>query len=203
MADTNTSVVREFLEACNFTVMTNRKFHLQKADPPGRYSIDIIAKNLAYTEPESPLPTKLQANHMQFIPNAILDVKGWHTQRFSPSLIGTKPDLFHFVSPEPLEFAKNVFGGAPFKSIMVISEVVTTEQAWPKMEEMFRENGVDHVLEFPAILRFLLSHVEITANYVESDILQLLRLLKRYGLVKDVQLDLPFKRKPSNPEHGE
>jgi hypothetical protein len=37
----------------------------------------------------------------------------------------------------------------------------------------------------------------VSNNYIESDTLQLLRFLKRYGLVKGEQLELPFKRKGS------
>lgn len=193
MADTNARIVREFLEAHNFTVITNRKFQLQKADPPGRYSIEILAKNMRYTESEDSLPMRLQPSHMRFIPNAIVDVKGWHTNRFSPSLLNSAPDLFYFVSPEPLAFAREMFGEAPFKSILVISELAVTQDVWPEMEEKFREKGIDHVIDFPTILGFLISHVEVSHNYIESDTLQMLRLLKRYNLVKGLQMELPFK----------
>jgi hypothetical protein len=195
MADTNTRVVREFLEANDFSVITNRKFQLQRADPPGRYSIDILGTNMRYTEPTSPVPMRLQADHMRFIPNVIVDVKGWHSYRFSPSLVNTKPELYYFVDPAPLKYAREVFKGAPFKSILVISEAPATDVMWTKMENRLREGGIDHVLEFPTILSFLISHVQVSNNYTDSDTLQLLRFLKRYGLVKGHQLELPFKRK--------
>ena len=202
MADTNTRVVREFLEANNFSVITNRKFQLQKADPPGRYSIDILGGNMHYTEPKSPLPMRLQAEHMLHIPNVIVDVKGWHSFRFSPSLVNTKPELFYFVSPEALKFARSIFKGAPFKSVLVISEAPATEAVWSKMEEMLKNGGIDHVLEFPTILSFLISYVQVSNNYIESDTLQLLRFLKRYGLVKGEQLELPFKGKGGGTKGG-
>jgi hypothetical protein len=201
MADTNTRIVREFLEAQEFAVLTNRKFQLQKAEPPGWYSIDIIARNLHYVEPEAPLPMKLHAEHMRFLPNIIVDVKGRHGQRFSPSLASA--DLFYFVSSSALDYAREVFGGAPFKSLLVISEAAANEPLWLKTEEMLREGGIDHVIEFPTILGYLVSYVEVNANYVESETLQLLRLLKRYDLVKGLQLELPFKTRSSNPEGEE
>lgn len=203
MADTNTKIVREFLEANNFSVITNRKFQLQKAEPAGRYSIDLIAMNMQYTEPSAPLPMRLQADHVRRIPNIIVDVKGWHSGRLSPSVVSSSPELFNFISPNALEFAHEVFRGHPFKSILVISEASQTEALWHKTEDMLRERGVDHVLEFPTILNYLITHVEVNLNYVESETLQLLRLLKRYGLVKGLQLDLPFRVKPSDSEHEE
>jgi hypothetical protein len=200
MPETNTRIVREFLEANNFTVFENRKFQLQKADPPGRHSIDILGTNLQYTKPGAPLPMRLQADHMRFIPNVIVDVKGWHSSKFSPSRISGSSELFHFVSPQALEFARGMFGGAPFKSVLVISEISAVEPLWHKTEQLLRERGVDHILEFSVILSFLISHVEINANYVGSDTLQLLRLLKRYGLVKSIQMELPFRTGGPNTE---
>lgn len=201
MADTSTRIVREFLEAQQFAVLTNRKFQLQKAEPPSWYSIDIIARNLHYVEPEAPLPMRLRAEHMRFLPNVIVDVKGWHGQRFSPSL--ARADLFYFVSSGALEYARRVLGEAPFKSLLVISEAAANEPLWLKTEEMLREGGINHVIEFPTILGFLISYVEVNVNYVESETLQLLRLLKRYDLVKGLQLELPFKTRFSHPEGEE
>lgn len=203
MTDTNTRIVREFLEAHQFSVLTNRKFQLQKAEPPGRYSIDIMAANLQYTEPKTPLPMKLNAEHMKFLPNVIVDVKGWHGSRFSPSVVHSTPELFYFVSPSATEYARSVFGDAPFKSLLVVSEISGVEPIRLKTEELLREGGVDHIIEFPTILGFLISYVEINVNYVESDTLQLLRLLKRYDLVKGLQLEFPFKMRLSIPEEEE
>ncbi|MBI4832609.1 MAG: hypothetical protein HY801_13875 [Candidatus Lindowbacteria bacterium] len=203
MADTNTRIVREFLEANNFSVFVNRKFQLQKAEPAGRYNIDILAANMQYSASEEPLPMRLRAEHMRNVPNAIVDVKGWHSQRFSPALVSGLPELFHFVSPKSIEFARSFFNGAPFKSILVISEESAAEAVWSRTEEILREKGVDHVIEFPTILNFLVSYVEINVNYVESEILQLLRLLKRYGLVKGLQLELPFRIKGPGAESEE
>jgi hypothetical protein len=195
MTDTNTKVVREFLETANFAVFMNRKFQLHKAEPAGRYSVDILATNMQYSEPDTPLPIRLRAEHMRHIPNAIVDVKGWHSHRFSAALVSRLPELFYFVSPKAVDFARGFFKGAPFKSILVISEESPAEEAWAGTEEILRQKGVDHVLEFPTILNFLISHVEVNVNYIESETLQLLRLLKRYGLVKGLQLELPFKIK--------
>jgi len=203
MAETNTRVVREFLEASDFIVITNRKFQLQKAEPPGRYSIDLLGRNLQCAQRESPLPMRLQAEHMRYIPNVIVGVKGWHSQRFSASLVDSMKELYYFVSPAALEYAREAFDGAPFKSVLVISEAPAEEDARSKMEEILSERGVDHVLEFPAILNFLISHVEVSVNYVGSDVLQLLRYLKRYGLVKGLQMDLPFKQKAELRESRE
>jgi hypothetical protein len=61
---------------------------------------------------------------------------------------------------------------------------------------MLREKGVDFVLLFPTMLRELMRHVEVSKNYEKSELLQTLRILKNYDLLKDEQLEL-FRRKPA------
>jgi hypothetical protein len=40
----------------------------------------------------------------------------------------------------------------------------------------------------------LLDKVEVNQNYIKSDTLQVMRILKNYDLLKDAQLDLPAER---------
>ena len=49
---------------------------------------------------------------------------------------------------------------------------------------------IDGVVSFETILRELSASVETNRNYEKSDILQVIRLLKCYDLIKDDQLDL-------------
>ncbi len=46
------------------------------------------------------------------------------------------------------------------------------------------------MLPFRALLADLIEHVEPNRNYQKSDLLQTLRLLKRYDFLRDGQLDL-------------
>ena len=55
--------------------------------------------------------------------------------------------------------------------------------------ERFKEvwNGV---LSFRTMLLELVEHLDTAKNYEKSDLLQILRILKTYDLLKDAQLDL-------------
>jgi len=85
-----------------------------------------------------------------------------------------------------------VFESSDFSRILVVSELPTASEARVKAETVVRSHGVDHVLEFPTILRGILARIQTNYNYTESDVLQLLRIVKRYGLVKDTQLEFDF-----------
>ena len=61
---------------------------------------------------------------------------------------------------------------------------------------LIKKKGFDVVLTFDRILSRLLEHVERNRNYQRSDLLQTLRLLKNYGLVRPLQLELFESSKP-------
>lgn len=53
-----------------------------------------------------------------------------------------------------------------------------------------KSRGVDGVVTFPQMLRSLADAVEINANYAKSDLAQILRILKNYGMLRGAQMSL-------------
>ena len=51
------------------------------------------------------------------------------------------------------------------------------QEAKEMFEQVLKDNGVDHVLEFRTILRTLVSRAQVNYNYTESDTLQMVRLM--------------------------
>ena len=58
---------------------------------------------------------------------------------------------------------------------------------------MLRAKGVDGVISFRDILQDLVASVKTNRNYQKSDLLQILRLLKNYDLLKEPQLELKLR----------
>jgi hypothetical protein len=54
---------------------------------------------------------------------------------------------------------------------------------------------VDGVISFREILSDLISRVHTNRNYQKSDLMQTLRLLKNYDLIREPQLELKLKAK--------
>ena len=50
---------------------------------------------------------------------------------------------------------------------------------------------MDAIISFRAMLTDLIEGVETNRSYGKSDMLQVVRILKNYDLLKDPQLDLP------------
>ena len=55
---------------------------------------------------------------------------------------------------------------------------------------LLKERGVDGIITFSTILENLLRKVEINHSYQKSDLLQLMRIMKIYDMVKEPQMQL-------------
>jgi len=193
MSDINLQLVKEFFELNGFMILTNRKHQLRKIGADWEYSIELLVGNLNFVEPATEPGFVLEPRNLKAIPRAIVDVKGWHTEVFYPSTIEQGRTLFAFVSPESLQYASRVFKDEPFSKVIVLSELPSNKEILDRSIDVLRKNGIDHVIEFATILKDLISRVQVNYNYTESDTLQLVRLMKRYGLVKDLQMEFMFR----------
>jgi hypothetical protein len=193
MSDINLQLVKEFFELNGFMILTNRKHQLRKIGADWEYSIELLVGNLNFVEPATEPGFVLEPRNLKAIPRAIVDVKGWHTEVFYPSTIEQGRTLFAFVSPESLKYASRVFKEEPFSKVIVLSELPSNKEILDRSIDVLRKNGIDHVIEFATILKDLISRVQVNYNYTESDTLQLVRLMKRYGLVKDLQMEFMFR----------
>jgi hypothetical protein len=192
MSDVNLQLVQEYLELHNFMVLTRRKYRLTKREASGEQNIVLVATNLKPEKLDHPLPVTLGPGDIAGVQRAALDVKGWHTDVFSSTIFEARQNIFGFVSQPALEYAEEVFGTTEFSRILVVSELPGAAEGRAKAEAVVKEHGVDHLLEFPTILRGILGLIQTNHNYTESDVLQLLRIMKRYHLVKDTQLEFEF-----------
>ena len=193
MSDVNLQLVKEFFELNGFMILTNRKHQLRKVGADWEYSIELLAANLDVVEPKKKPGFLLGPRDLKTIQRAIVDVKGWHTEVFYPSTIESARSFFAFVSPESLQYATKIFKGEPFTKVVVLSELPSNKEILERSVDVLRKNGIDHAIEFSTILKDLIMHVQINNNYTESDTLQLVRLMKRYGLVKDLQMEFLFR----------
>ncbi len=199
MADVSLQLVRDFLELNLFQVLTN--WHQESWRPrAAEQSAQLFVQN---TRPLSTreTPLLLTPEDLPLIERAVVEVRAWHADRFYPSVIESNPVLFQFVEPEALSLAREVFAGEPFRTILVVSELPASPEPRARSLDLLRRAGVDHVLEFPTVLQDLFQKVSPNVNYAASPTLQTLRLVKRYRLVRQLQMELPFVMEPLAPPH--
>jgi len=207
MAAVSETIVREYFELQGFLLRQYRK-HVA---PAGREDddIDFLAINPHVQRSQAELPFVLGSDDLLFIERAIIVIKAWHTEVFSPAVLMKAPELFRFIEKKVFQKMVHEFGeGGALLKILVVPALPQDSQARAQSIEILKSKGIDAVLSFRTMLAELVTQVEPNRNYQKSDLLQLIRILKNYDFFKGPQLEL-FKakqkraraaRKPSPPE---
>ena len=194
MSDVSVQLVRECFELNHFHVMTywqHDSGRLHPADP----GLQLFVEN---TAPVSGAEADyvLGPGDIAAIQRAVVEVRAWHADRFYVSVIAPNPILFQVAEEDSIARATQVFGGADFKTILVISELPASAELRERSSALFRDAGISHVLEFPVVLQEVLGKLSPYGSYAPSYTLQTLRLLKRYNFVRRQQLEFEFPTEP-------
>lgn len=194
MSAVSETIVREFFELNEFLVRQHRK-HVGQGKGQQEDDIDFFVLNPQPQKPAGQLPFVLGSTDLAFVDRAIVVVRGWHTETFSPAVLAHAPKMFRFVEPKVFQRAARAFGQdqAPMK-ILVVPALPQSTESREQTVEWLRSKGVDAVIPFRTMLADLVSRTRPNFNYQKSDLLQIIRILKNYDFLKDPQLDL-FKGK--------
>jgi hypothetical protein len=196
MAAVSETIVREYFELHEFLVRQHRKYIAPtKAEDD---DIDFFVLNPQPKPLTGERPFVLSAPDLAFIERAVVVVKGYHTETFSPARLANAPEILRFVEPKVFQQAIKAFGqdGTPLK-ILVVPALPQAEQARQDTIAYLRSKGVDAVLPFCTMLADLLDKIEVNRNYQKSDLLQMIRILKNYDFFREPQMELfkPKRRK--------
>jgi hypothetical protein len=189
MASVSETLVREFFELHGFLVRQPRKHTLRSPREPEE--ADLLVVNPRPLNVEEPLPLLLETEHLPRVARALVMVKGWHTDTFTPTRLAQMPEIFRFATASVVQQAARELGeGPPLARILVVPALPQSADLRRQSLNIMRENGVDSVICFPTVLEDLSVRVEVNRDYFRSDVLQLLRILKNYGFLRDPQLEL-------------
>jgi hypothetical protein len=192
----NMQIVREFFELNLFHVLTHWQ---HETLPQLSESGSLLFVEHINPETECEPEFVLRPEDLPCVFRAVVEVRAWHNERFYASVAESSPALRHVVERETLALAESVFGSSEFRTILVLSELPGSQGPRERAIQVFREFGVDHILEFPVILRDILGRISAQGNYAPSQTLQTMRLLKRYNLIRRQQLEFTFPSPPPPP----
>lgn len=188
MSAVSETIVREYFELHGFFVRQQRKY----VAPSRREDdeIDFYALNPRF-KPGVALPFELGSADLAGVARALVVVKGWHTETFSPAVLANAPEIFRFVAPGAFEQAAKSFGGdGPLTKMLVVPALPSGDEARAQSIELLRAKGIDAVLPFRTMLGDLIEQIEVNRNYQKSDLLQVIRILKNYDFFREPQLEL-------------
>lgn len=206
MSAVDESIVREYFEQNGFFVRQVRKYQVQARKKTSGEEIDLLVYNPAWRPGGRRPDFFLFATELAFIQRAIVAVKPWHTDVFTPAMLKSSPDIFNFLEENVLRQANRWFSpetvaeeGRDVTKVLVLPALPTAEPFRSQSIEMLKARGVDAIISFRSMLIDLTDKVETNRSYGKSDALQMIRILKNYGLFKDTQLDLLPAERPARP----
>ena len=201
MSAVSETIVREYFELHEFLVRQHRKYVGQTRRDEDD-DIDFFVLNPHPQPPPSALPFVLGSAELPFIDRAVVVVKGWHTETFTTARLESSPAIFRFVEPKVFQQAARAFGkdGTPLK-VLVVPSLPQAAAARDESIALLRAKGIDAVMPFRTMLAELVRSTTVNRNYQKSDLLQIIRILKKYEFFREPQMEL-FKSRPAKPRKG-
>jgi hypothetical protein len=202
MAGFDENIVREYFELNGFFVRQLRKYLVQSRKKRADEEIDLVVYNPNAPIDGVPAGFQLFSADMAKIRRAIVVVKAWHTSRFTPAMLKSSSRVFDFLKKEVLNKAETYFsfdecevdpevvGSGGFTKILVLPSLPASDPQRTESIELLKDQGVDGIITFSTILENLLRNVEVNHSYQKSDLLQMMRILKIYDMVKEPQMNL-------------
>jgi len=195
MSSVSEWIVREYFEMQGYMVSQPCKY-----SPSGRRKrleeeVDLVVVNPLITELRIPDSILWTTADLKGIPRAVVGVYGGHTERFYPTMLDQIPEMLRFASEESVRLVSRRLGAAPMAKILCFPQLPASEKLRSDTLKLLKQKGVDGVLLFRTLLLELVNGVDTNKNYEKSDLLQMLRILKNYDLIKTPQMELFGRRK--------
>jgi hypothetical protein len=201
MSAVSETIVREYFELHGFLVRQERKFIVRGREMDD--GIDFVIWNPRPRKRDGAMPFLLSAEHLESMDWAIVVVCGWHTETFTPGTLENSPEIFRFLEPRVIEPVARAFGARsqPMK-LLILPSLPQTGDLREQSIQLLRARGIDAVIPFRTMLGELIASTETNRNYEKSDLLQVIRVLKNYGFLREPQMELfkPPRQKKVKPE---
>lgn len=189
MTSVNEWIVKEYFELLGYLVNQPRKHAVPGRQKTADEEIDLVVFNPRVKDFNLPDNFVWTASDLSGVSRAVVAVRGWHTERFYASTFEQTPDILRFVEPASVRFAEALLGAGPMAKILCLPRLPVSEELMSQTIKVLKEKGVDGVICFKTMLWELVSRVDVNKNYDKSDLLQVIRLLKNYELIKDSQME--------------
>lgn len=189
MTSVNEWIVREYFELLGYLVNQPRKYAVPGRQKTADEEVDLVVCNPRIIDLKLPENFIWSTSDLRGVSRAVVGIRGWHTERFYASTFEQTPDILKFVEEAAMRFAEVLLGAGPMAKILCLPRLPVSGELRDKSIELLKAKGVDGVISFETILSELVRRVDVNKNYDRSDLLQIIRLLKNYDLIRDPQMD--------------
>ena len=205
MSAIDEEIVREYFEQSGFFVRQVRKYQVQARRKREGEEIDLLVFNPGWRRGLRKPDFFLFAKELPFLHRAVVSVRGWHTGVFTPATLKSSPEIFRFLEEKVLKQAERLFpapesgeGGPGLTRVLVLPGLPTAEPYRSQSVALLKERGVDGIVSFRTMLLDLIARVEVNQSYSKSALLQVIRILKNYGLLADQQMEMFAEKTPGS-----
>ncbi len=185
-------LVKNFFEMRSFAVHVHRHPSTAVSGGMGAERADLIVLN-PHAKGKPPPAMVLGADKVAHLRGAVVHVACWHASTFFEATARKAVGVYDFAKPQAIEKAGAQYGLDDPAPVIVVSKLPASVEANKKTLEFLKRKNIRHVMEFTSILSDLIREIDGSASYPELEELELIRLLKRYGFVKDGQFEFKFK----------
>lgn len=190
MTAINELVVREYFESLGYLVSQPRKYAVPGRQKNADEEVDLVVYNPVIKEHKLPGYLVWTTEDLRNVARAVVGVRGWHTERFYASTFEQTPEILRFAEPDSVRFAAKLLGSGSVARILCLPKLPASSELKEKSIQVLKEKGINGVISFRTMLLELVSRVNTHRNYEKSDLLQVIRLLKNYDFLKDIQMEL-------------
>jgi hypothetical protein len=194
MSAVNEWIVREYFESLGFLTSQPHKYVAVGRHREADEEFDLLVVNPRAQALVIPTHQIWTGQDLTEVKRAIIAVRGWHSGRFSVATFENSPELLRIVDPDVLQAAGQRMGPGPVAKILCLPKLPASGELKKETIAVLKSKGIDGVLPFQTILQELIQSIDANQHYEKSDLLQLLRMLKSYDLIRDSQLELFSKR---------
>jgi len=183
-------IVKEYFESLGYFVSQPRKHVVPGRQKTAEEEVDLLVVNPRVKDHKLPANGVWSRADLQNVARATVGVRGWHTERFYASTFEQAPDILGFVEAGALRFAGRMLGSSAMAKVICLPKLPASPKLEESMLSTLKAKGINGVITFRTMLAELIDSVDTNRNYEKSDLLQVIRLLKNYDLLKNEQLEL-------------
>ena len=196
MSSVDEQIVCEYLENNGFLVQPLRKSRLQSKRSQQNEGVDFYIRNVKSAQGREP-SFLLFSSELSKLQSALVCVRGWHGDKAALASVTSGAEMFRYLETTVLKKVEKWFDFDGFRALgeKEMPKKVLVAPAFPTQEPFrkqcvaaLKEKGVDGILSFKSMVLDLIDRVDTKQVYVKSDLLQFIRMLKTFDLIKDSQM---------------
>ena len=190
-------VVSEFLESNGFFVRSLRKSRSQSKRSLKEEGVDLYARNMSFKPGGREASFLLFPSELHYVDSRMVCIRGWHGDKAALASMTSSAEMQKYVEANILknvekwfETDEPVWGDKESpKKVLVAPLIPTQDPHRRQIAALLREKGVYGILSYKTMLLDLIDRVDTKQVYLKSELMQLIRVLKTFDLVKDSQMN--------------